>query len=169
MVETGASDSKLRDSIKTYGSNSYYYAHSRKIEIPADAIRVEGDGLVTGGMPVLLKVGDAPTTTAGIVTKRLTAYSWSDSGETVKIYIEDSDWLASAEARPGSVLVDFAEKSLSIKVTNDKGVVITFSIDNLDDEIEPTACSFRLSAGKRFTVSLKKKKANKTWYALRKN
>jgi len=159
--------SKLRESIKTYGSNSYYYAHSRKIDIPADAIRVEGDGLVTGGMPVLLKVGDVPTFTAA-ATKRLTAYAWADSGETVKIYIEDSEWLALVEGQPESIVTEFTEKSLSVKVTNAKGVVIVFSIDNLDDEIEASACSFK-SSPKRFTLTLKKKKVNKTWYALRKN
>ena len=167
MLETGDA-SKLRDSIKTYGSNSYYYAHSRKIEIPADAIRVEGDGLVTGGTPVLLKVGAAPTS-IGPVTKRLTAYAWADSGETVKIYIEDADWLAAAQGQPESIQSDFADKSCTIKVTDAKGLVTVFSIDNLDDEIEPSGCSYRLSPLKRFTITLKKAKVNKTWYALRKN
>ena len=167
MTETDAS--KLRESIRTYGSNSYYYAHSRKIEIPADAIRVEGEGLVTGGQPVLLKVGQAPASSVSNTTKRLTAYAWADSGETVKIYIEDAEWLAAAEGNPEAIVTEFFEKSLSIKVTTDKGVVINFAIDNLDDEIEPSTCTFRISPAKRFTVSLKKKKTNKTWYALRKN
>lgn len=123
---------------------------------------------MTGGMPVLLKVGCTPTTVSS-VAKRLTAYAWADSGETVKIYIEDSDWLAAAEGQPDSIESEFGDKSCSIKVTNAKGVVTVFSIDNLDDEIEPSGCSYRLSPLKRFTITLKKKKVNKTWYALRKN
>ena len=168
MVETGQSDSKLRDSIKTYGSNSYYYAHSRKIEIPSDAIRVEGEGIVTGGTPVLLKLGEV-NSSASLSTapsKRLTAYSWADSGDSVKIYIEDQDWLNAAGSSADAVTSEFESKALSLKLAS---IHQYFSIENLDDEIDPINSFVRLSPGKRLTITLKKKKENKTWYSLRKN
>ena len=164
-------DSKLRDSIKTYGSNSYYYAHSKKIEIPSDAIRTEGDGLVTGGMPVLLATGTPLAhhdSALNNLHKRLHGYAWGDDGELVKIYIEDPAWLEDAHANKGLIETDFGVRSVSIKVTNTEGVVTLFSIDKLDEDVDPSGCYFRLSA-KRFTITLKKTKPTKTWYSLRKN
>ena len=160
-----ASCSKLRDSIKTYGSNSYYYAHSRKIEIPADAIKVEGEGLVTGGNPVLLKVG-AVNEQVKPVGKRLTFYSWADSGESVKIYIEDADWLRKAEVE--AVETEFSTKSFILRASVGDDLT-TFAIENLEEEIDPNGCFVRLSPGKRYTITLKKVKGTRTWYSLKKN
>ena len=160
------SSSKLRESINTFGSNSYYYAHSRKIEIPADAIKIEGEGLVTGGNPVLLGVGQADQPLTKPIGKRLTSYAWVDDAEKIKIYVEDADWLQSAAESP--VEVDFNEKSFSIRATRTDGTITIFSVAELDDLIVPENCSYRLSPGKRFTVSLKKKVVNKTWYSLKK-
>lgn len=53
-------DSKLHSSINQFGMNSYYYAHSRSAEyrIPENAIVTEGPGIVTGGQPQQISVGD---------------------------------------------------------------------------------------------------------------
>ena len=159
MTETAdldRSSSKLRESIKTYGQNSYYYAHSRPMEIPADAIRVEGAGLVTGGTPVRIAVGAAEVVQPTM--KGLTSYAWADSEETVKIYVEEAEFLAAAAE---GVTLEFEGHRFRL-VANEK---LHFTVDSLEDEISD--CTWKLSKS-RLTVTLTKKNKNKTWYALKK-
>ena len=92
--ELDRTESKLDSSIKTYGTNSYYYAHSRSknFVVPDDAKVVTGPGIITGGTPVKL----AETPAAGGFTKikrKITKYSWCDEDDKVTVYIDDSEIL----------------------------------------------------------------------------
>lgn len=156
-LERSSESSKLRESIKQYGNNSYYYAHSRPIEIPSNAIIREGDGVVTGGQPVLLARSSDSAASLAKPKRKITAFSWLDDNEKVKIYVEDAEWLRRASELEG----EFFTQGFRFETSE-----AVFALDALDDEIEISGSSWKFSE-KRFTISLKKKKPNKTWYSLR--
>lgn len=75
--------SALRENISKKGKNSYYYAHSGKINGP------EWDGKEE---PRKLGEGSAlPPVTPVVVYSSITEYSWLDEENYVKIYIDHSD------------------------------------------------------------------------------
>ncbi len=153
-LERASESSKLRESIKQYGSNSYYYAHSRPMDVPADAIVRGGDGVVTGGQPVLLACEAKPVEKP---KRKVTAFAWCDDNEKVKIYLEDAAFLT-----PGAVLQhEFTESSVRFETAD-----ALFHVENLEDAIDVNGSTFR-TTDKRITISLKKTKPNKTWYSLK--
>ena len=146
--------SKLRESIKQYGTNSYYYAHSRSSHVPADAIVREGEGVVTGGQPVLIASTPAPLTKP---KRKITAFAWFDDNDRVKVYLEDPAFLAQADG----LTHEFTPNSCRFETPD-----AFFALDNLDDAIDVAASSFRLSAT-RLTIVLKKINTKKTWYSIK--
>ena len=55
-----SSENALQANIKQKGERAYYYAHSREWDA-SDAIITEGEGIITGGPPVLLAREDSST------------------------------------------------------------------------------------------------------------
>jgi hypothetical protein len=107
----------LRENISSKGANSYYYAHSRPTNVPANAKTIRGDGIISGGPPQKIEppgsavVSDDNTddevealrqevedlrlklraNKPGGVPSRVVhvaKYSFCDDGPKVKIYVE---------------------------------------------------------------------------------
>jgi hypothetical protein len=162
-------DSKLRNSIETYGSNSYYYAHkkSKEFVVPADAIVVEGPGIITGGAPVKLSEGTPLQPSPSKIRKRVDKYAWCDEGDKVRIYIDDPNILPLITDSQEAVACSFDRQSMTLEVTESSSVVFVLEIQELAEEIDPSESQYRVSLGKRITVTLKKKD-DKKWYSLKK-
>lgn len=165
---SSTSESKLLSSIETYGSNSYYYAHrkSKEFAVPDGAIVVEGPGIITGGAPVRLEASAGSETS--VFRRKIEKYSWSDDGDNVRIYVDDPNILPCIADSEESVSCNFQPKSLCLEIRQSCSVVFGLDINTLNDEIDPTESSFKVSLGKRVTVTLKKANAAK-WSSLKKN
>ena len=79
-------ENAVQSNIKTKGERAYYYAHSREWN-DTDAIVTEGEGIITGGPPVLLAREDSKTA-PNISAQKITKYSWMDDGKSVKVILE---------------------------------------------------------------------------------
>jgi len=165
-LECCRDDSSLRQSIKKNGQTSYYYAHAGEKELPVE------HRYVYGGEPA--KLPDQPSQLAvshdGIPIDK---YSWIDDGYFTKVYIgasEEPDVVAAAQdGKSGEVDVRFEEQSFVLTVhdaakAKDHILVVT----RLEGNIVPSECKYRVSAGKRITLSLKKKSEKPTWTRLSK-
>jgi hypothetical protein len=162
-------ESKLRNSIETYGTNSYYYAHrkSKEFVVPPDAIVVEGPGIITGGAPVKINEGEQPQKSPSKVRRKVEKYAWCDEGTNVRIYIEDPNVVALIQDSAEAVSCSFDEQSMSLEVAHSENCVLALDIPALSEEIDPSESSYRVSLAKRITVTLKKKQ-DKKWYSLKK-
>ena len=162
-------ESKLRNSIDTYGSNSYYYAHkkSKEFVIPAGAIVVEGPGIITGGTPVKIGEGEPLQASLSRVRRRVEKYAWCDEGDKVRLYVDDPNILPLIVDSQEAVSCAFDRQSMSLEVTESPGVLLALDIAELCEEIDPSECQYRVSLGKRITVTLKKKE-DKKWFSLKK-
>lgn len=161
------SDSKLRNSIETYGSNSYYYAHSKSKDfvIPDGAKVVEGPGIITGGTPVKL---DVPAEAQpALVCRRIEKYAWSDDGDKVRIYVDDPNILPLISDSPENVSCSFDSQSVCLEVKQSSSVWFKLIVEELSEEIHAIESSFKVSLAKRVTITLKKKE-DKKWYSLKK-
>jgi hypothetical protein len=87
MAEEESKENALQANIKAKGDQSYYYAHARKYEEDESAIKLEGDGIITGGPPVLIHRSDS-SVFAGMRSEKITRYSWFDDGPKVKLILE---------------------------------------------------------------------------------
>lgn len=165
-----SSDSKLFNSIETYGSNSYYYAHtkSKEYSVPDGAIVVEGPGIITGGAPVRLDNPVSSVPTGSVLRRRIEKYSWSDDGDKVRIYVDDVNILPLIVDSEDSVSCEFKAQSFCLEVRQSSSVVFAFDISSLNDIVVPSECAFKVSIGKRVTVTLKKANDSK-WHSLKKN
>ena len=162
-------DSKLRNSIETYGSNSYYYAHqkSKEFVVPSDAIVVEGPGIITGGAPVKISEGTPLQSSPSRIRKRIEKYAWCDEGDKVRIYIDDSNILPLISESQEAVSCSFDKQSMNLEVIESSSALFALDIQELNEEIDPLESQYRVSLGKRITVTLKKKD-DKKWYSLKK-
>jgi hypothetical protein len=160
-------DSKLRQSIETFGSNSYYYAHSKSREfvVPEGAKVVEGPGIITGGAPV--KIGEGEVQDRTRFKRRIEKYAWADEGDKVRIYVDDANILPLIADSTEAVSCNFDFKSMSLEVTQNDFVYFALDIPEFPEEIDPSESSYRVSLGKRVTVTLRKKE-DKKWYELKK-
>merc|ERR1719433_377942 len=95
-------------------------------------------------------------------------YSWADEGEYVCIYIGAGDETAAIEAakdgKAGEVKVDFDLRSVELRISG-ASKQFALVIRNLEQEIIPEESKHRVSAGKRVTLKLRKKKQG-TWMRL---
>ena len=163
-----SAESKLLNSIETYGSNSYYYAHSKSKEysVPDDAIVVEGPGIITGGAPV--KLQRDVEANVDVFRRKIEKYAWVDEGDKVKIYIDDSNIVPLISESDEAVSVDFRIKSLCVCIRQSSSVQFVLELDPLSDEIDAAKSFFKVTLGKRVTVTLKKGNKEK-WSSLKKN
>jgi len=160
-------ESKLRESIQTYGSNSYYYAHSKSKEfvVPDHAKVFEGPGIITGGAPV--KLPDGEPVPSSIIRRRIDKYSWCDDDSNVRIYIDDPQILPHISNGDENVICEFDHRSLTIEVTASASHNFVFSVNELSEEIDATSSSYKVSPGKRITVTLSKKNPDTKWHSLK--
>ncbi len=163
-------DSKLRSSIESFGTNSYYYAHSKSTEfvVPSHAKVVEGPGIITGGQPV--KIAEGGASPPSTVRRRIEKYSWSDDDHKVTLYIDDSVILPHIADNADGVKCDFGKRSMRLEVHPQDGSCYLWALDipELHEEINVNASNFRVSSGKRITVSLHKNKPSSKWHSLKK-
>ena len=137
----------------------YYYAHANKNFSTEGAQHFREDGKIYGGDPVLIKSysqDERPQAQAAapqVETKKITKFSWGDEDAKVKVYIESNQF--TGEITKEMVDVKFEEYLCDIKITDQEGTCHVLNLYKLSEKIEPTNCSFRVSA-KRITITLKK-------------
>lgn len=161
-------DSVLRKSISKNGGSSYYYAHANEKELPHEL------RYVYGGAPTKLSDADAENVSGyaaaqpEIPTVAIAKYSWADEGDFVCIYIsqeDEADALAAAkDGKGGEVTVNFDSKSAELTIRGDSRTY-SLAFRSLENDIIPEESKHRVSAGKRVTLKLKKKR-QVTWTRL---
>lgn len=147
--ETDAS--ALHTSIKTYGQNSYYYAHKPVDFDVGKGKKFEGSGLIHGEQPVLVgtKENSKELEKDKPSSKIITKYSWLDEKKKVKIYFDLSDELyKSKNITEDMVDLKVDETSLSITIVDDLSNTYQFNIKKLYDKIEPEKCKVVVSKDK---------------------
>lgn len=160
--EVTVAPSALKHNQESKGSNSYYYAHTRSYEVPADAKVVEGPGLITGGPPVLLEKQESDSSASkGPVAEQIRNYTWNEEDLLMKVQVDGGDAaLATAE----NVTCEFEAGSflLSIRVSEAKKLQLQVQ---LKKSIDPEKCKYRVSKGKGVRITLAKKEKGK-WFDL---
>lgn len=163
----------VENSIAAKGDTSYYFAHSRKMDVP------EEHRIVSGGSPQ--KLGEVEALSEPVPKKTLASddqpsrperailnYAWGDEQAAVKVYIsadaEPEALAAAGDGNAGEVEVSFQPKALKLRVHAEK-LDWVLELDPLYYEILPEECKFRVSASKRITLTIKKKEAY-TWLKL---
>ncbi len=127
------------------------------MHVPSDAKVLSGDGIVTGGTPLLIAAAPAPVSKQ---KRRISAFSWFDDDDNVKIYLDDPELVEDAK-QDASLVKEFTENSLRLETET-----CVFAVDSLDDTVDVSGCAVKVGV-KRVTVVLKKTKKNKTWYSLK--
>jgi len=157
-------NSVLRQSISKNGGSSYYYAHANEKELPLEL------RYVYGGAPAKLTNADATNSPAEpqILTKAIAKYSWADEGDFVCIYVgheDEADAIKAAnDGKGGEVEVKFQPKALELKIFAESRHYCLV-LDPLENEIIADESKHRVSAGKRVTLKLRKKRSV-TWTRL---
>mmetsp|Transcript_68038 Transcript_68038/g.159532 ORF Transcript_68038/g.159532 Transcript_68038/m.159532 type:complete len:254 (+) Transcript_68038:53-814(+) len=160
-VEVRPENSFLRESIRNNGGNSYYYAHANEKELPPEL------RYVYGGEPIKLESQNADSGDAikASAARPLTKYSWADEGDFVCIYVSaEGEPEAIEAATRGEVKVNFDVRSVEVRVC-DGTKEFALSLKQLEGEIVPEESKHRVSAGKRISLKMKKKRTG-TWTRL---
>jgi hypothetical protein len=156
--------SALKHNQETKGTNSYYYAHTRSFDVPADAKVVSGPGLITGGTPVLLEKtqseGEASPEKKAVI-ESIRNYAWSEEDNVVKVSIDGGDAASASEA---NTECDFNEDSFTLRIKLSEAKILQLQV-TLKKNVDPSKCKFRISKGKGVRLTLTKKETGK-WYDL---
>lgn len=162
--EVKPENSVLRQSIQKNGGSSYYYAHANEKDLPPEL------RYVYGGAPAKLAEAEAEDKIKADAppAQAITKYSWADEGEFVCVYIaadaEAEAVEAAKDGKGGEVKVVFEPKAVELRISReDKDFALV--LRTLENEIDPDNSKHRVSAGKRVTLKLKKKRQN-TWTRL---
>jgi len=139
---------------------------------PTMAVRQDVAGTAAAGRPdgpaAPADAGAAAASEAADV-REIKKYSWGDEGGTVKIYIMEAanaDAIAAAKDGKGErVKADFKANSFTLTVQSD-GQSFVLALRGLFREIVPEKCKFRVSEGKKITVTLAKKFEHEAWKVL---
>mmetsp|Transcript_20061 Transcript_20061/g.36253 ORF Transcript_20061/g.36253 Transcript_20061/m.36253 type:complete len:287 (-) Transcript_20061:103-963(-) len=178
-TEDGSNDA-VQSSMDRHGDASYYFAHSQKYELP------EEQRIVAGGVPQ--KLGEDPSAApptppdilnaGGLVLdedfapkraeRHMRNYSWGDERDFVKVYVskdsEEEAITAAGDGKNGVVEVIFKERKFKLIVhAAEKDYVLL--LERVYYEILPEESTFKVSANKRITISMKKKEKT-TWLKL---
>lgn len=161
--------SALQEDLDRRGDNAYYYAHSRKFEVPEDAKVISGPGLITGGAPVLLEMGTETIEDSDRDrTMWLKDYSWVDSGAKVKVYVPLAEGVLPAEGADSIVEASYNVSNLDVTIMARPKQRL--KIEKLNADIKPESCTTRVEAKKnRIVLQLAKKRDTITWYNLTKS
>jgi len=158
-MEVRPENSFLRESIRNNGGNSYYYAHANEKELPPEL------RYVYGGDPIKLGSNQEGYVLKAPAPKALTHYSWADEGDYVCIYVSaEGEPEAVEAAKDGDVKVQFELRSAELRISKDSKEY-ALSLRQLEGEIVPEESKHRVSAGKRVTLKMKKKRSV-TWTRL---
>mmetsp|Transcript_32570 Transcript_32570/g.24072 ORF Transcript_32570/g.24072 Transcript_32570/m.24072 type:complete len:153 (+) Transcript_32570:128-586(+) len=141
--------SALRENIERKGSNSYYYAHGKKIDGP------QWDGKEE---PRLLSVAEGPVIPR-INYIEFPSFSWLDDTRSVKIFVDFENAMDTPDTDISLVLEG---GKLEFKVTRD-GRTYALLIDPLHGTVAST--SYRKKSDK-FTIILKKED-DSSWHQLK--
>eukprot|EP00929_Paragymnodinium_shiwhaense_P037519 TRINITY_DN19979_c0_g1_i1.p1 TRINITY_DN19979_c0_g1~~TRINITY_DN19979_c0_g1_i1.p1 ORF type:complete len:292 (-),score=98.79 TRINITY_DN19979_c0_g1_i1:119-994(-) len=170
-------ESALRQNIAKNGGQSYYFAHANEKELPPEL------RYVYGGEPIKLDGGQAanasPASNGGyaagdassspgatdiakdIPVKAIQKYSWADEGDFVCVYVGaegEADAIAAAkDGKNDEVQVNFEARAAELRITSGPKV-FALLLRELEKEIVPEESKMRVSAGKRITLKLKKKR-----------
>lgn len=151
----------LIENIQKKGENSYYYAHApRNIDNLEEAKVISGDGIVTGGPPVLIKRHDSTTELSPFSIIR--NYSWADGEDKVSVYVPFEE-----DIQQNQVNCEFENKGFVLTYVKTESDVKKLTIRKLYKEIEVNGCSFRVRNNK-VVVSLKKL-VKGSWFKLTDN
>mmetsp|Transcript_87440 Transcript_87440/g.255702 ORF Transcript_87440/g.255702 Transcript_87440/m.255702 type:complete len:287 (+) Transcript_87440:68-928(+) len=162
------SGSALQSNVDQKGENAYYYAHTRKFEVPEHAKVISGPGLITGGAPVLIESGAMVVdATAEERTVWLKDYSWADAKGKVKVYIPVPEGVLPAEGAEDLVEADYTTTQAELTIKSKPRQRLR--IERLNAEIKADACSVRVEAHKSRVVLQLAKKRETTWYSLTKS
>jgi len=153
-----APDSASQESISKHGKLSYYHTYREDPRFTTE-MTVQG-----GGPPVKLQ------TDAKIVDAiRIDKYTWADDAKNVKIFIEaDAEpraVKAAGDGTGGKVDTVFQELSFVLLI-NAEGRKFKLEVPKLYNAINPKECKFRVSEGKRITVTLRKADTMNSWFTL---
>eukprot|EP00388_Colpodella_angusta_P013074 GDKJ01032920.1.p1 GENE.GDKJ01032920.1~~GDKJ01032920.1.p1 ORF type:complete len:184 (-),score=36.48 GDKJ01032920.1:52-603(-) len=160
-----STDSALRDNIERKKDNSYYYAHSRKMELPPDAKVVKGPGLITGGFPELIATESSPKP---VITRppavALNKYSFLDEEDKVRIYVfKDAIPEADLVLNNDIVTCEFEERSVVCDLKGEKNLY-RLKFENLRDDIDVSKCQLRCTSSKLSITLVKREK--KPWSSI---
>jgi len=165
-AEVSPGQSALRQSIAKSGGSSYYYAHANEKALPSE------HRYVYGGAPA--KLDDKTAEEAAVAQQEsapavpISKYSWADEGDFVCIYVsaeaEGEALAAAGDGKGGQVSAEFGVKTVELRIKaspRDFALVLR----NLENELVPEECKHRVSAGKRVTLKLRKRR-QVTWSRL---
>jgi len=148
----------LIENIQKKGENSYYYAHApRNIDSFEEAKVVTGDGIVTGGPPVLIKRHDSVTESSPFAIIR--NYSWADGDGKVTVYVPFEEDVEESQVR-----CEFESKSFCLTYMKNEADVKKLVIKKLYKEIDPNNSRFRIRTNK--VVIHLTKLVSGSWYKL---
>lgn len=148
----------LIENIQKKGENSYYYAHApRNIDNLEEAKVLTGDGIVTGGPPVLIKRHESVTELSPFSIIR--NYSWADGDQKVTVYVPFEENIEESQVK-----CEFESKSFTLTFMKNEADVKKLVIKRLYKEIDPENSKFRVRSNK--VVIHLKKLVTGSWYKL---
>lgn len=152
-----APESASKDSIEKHGRLSYYHR--------ADPRFASEHSVQVGGDPVSLGSASRIDNIVGIER-----YTWADDGKSVKVFIDVAEeprvLAAAGDGKRGNVDVSFQEAGFCLTVAEEGGRKFILNVPKLSMEIIPGQSKFRVSAGKRITLTLKKVNEFHHWFTL---
>lgn len=179
-AEADSAADAVRSSICRKGDASYYHAHRRKGDELPEEMRIAAGGpprkmgesseplpepVAPGKLPMAREDGSLGESRP---ERRILSYAWGDEKDCVKVYVsaeQDPEAVAAAgDGKSGEVEVTWAARSLKLRIHTDKFDWV-LELERIYYEIVPDECRFRVSQGKRVTLSLKKKESF-TWLKL---
>lgn len=151
-------ENALLGNIKKKGENSYYYAHAPRVADNLEEAKIlEGEGIVTGGPPVLIKRHDS--TTDVTLVSNIRNYSYSDSDDKITIYVPFEE-----EVDSNLVSCEFEDKKIMMTYLKSENDTKRLVLRKLFREIDPDTSSYRVRNNK-IVITLKKKVSG-SWYKL---
>lgn len=157
-AEVNPKESVLRQSIERNGASSYYYAHANEKELPPEV------RYAYGGSPTKLAEAEREDAGEALPAQAIEKYAWADEGDVVAVYINTDGELdavtAAKDGKNGEVKASFEARGVSLRIqgpARDYALVLR----DLEHEIVPEESKYRVSAGKRITLKLKKRRQEK--------
>mmetsp|Transcript_33005 Transcript_33005/g.76748 ORF Transcript_33005/g.76748 Transcript_33005/m.76748 type:complete len:255 (-) Transcript_33005:93-857(-) len=150
--------SASQSSLSRHGRLSYYHSYREDPRFSSEQ-SVQG-----GGVPVMLEEGGQIDNAI-----RIDKFTWADDAKNVKIFVEAESEpraiQAAGDGKGGRVSATFQESGFCLLVT-DEGRRFVLEVPKLYNSINPQECKFRVSEGKRITVTLRKANTTHSWFTL---